>query len=52
MNNALLMLLPVAIAGLIGAVVGFYYANKERNEDQEQERPSGKRTSHAHSAAR
>lgn len=30
--NTLLGLLPIAIAGLVGAIVGFYYAKKERVE--------------------
>ena len=30
--NVLLGLLPIAIAGLVGIVVGFYYAKKERVE--------------------
>lgn len=30
--NTLFGLLPIAIAGLVGAVVGFYYAKKERGE--------------------
>jgi uncharacterized protein YneF (UPF0154 family) len=30
--NTLLGLLPIAIAGLVGVVVGFYYAKKERVE--------------------
>lgn len=33
--TTLMALLPVAISGLVGVLVGFHYANKERHEAEE-----------------
>jgi len=44
--TTLMALLPVAISGLIGAIVGFYFAHKEREKrlailrQREYEQPS------------
>jgi len=46
MTTTLMALLPVAISGLVGAIVGFYFARKERKHrlsvmrEREYEQPS------------
>ena len=46
--NSLMVVLPIAIAGLIGIILGFYYAKKEHEGAPKDRRATDKPASSAH----
>ena len=46
--NSVMVVLPIAIAGLIGIILGFYYAKKEHDGAHRNRRATDKPASNAH----